>query len=75
MGGYVPNPVSVGILKLSSYAAFGWLVRRWSERPGNPVVFGAIRVGLGLLLGLGVLFIHGVWLERAGWSDRQTYLL
>src|SRR5467141_327599 len=70
MGGYLPNPVSIGLAKAVAYSAFGWAVRLKASRPGNPLAFGALRVAAGWLVGLAVLLFA---LRSPGWSDRGIY--
>jgi hypothetical protein len=52
MPGFVPDPVAVSAIKLVGYSAFGWLVQRWGQRRGNPILFGVARVAAGWLVGI-----------------------
>ena len=50
---YVPNPIAVEVLKVTTYTLFGWLVRSRSVSRRNPIVFGVLRVIFGW--GVGIL--------------------
>lgn len=75
MGGYVPNPIAVVGLKWIAYTAVGALVRRSAEHQGNPLVFGAVRVVLGWIIG-GPTLLALAWVTNgAGLPDWFVLLL
>lgn len=71
MGGYVPNPIAVVVLKSAMYSLYGWIVSARAEKARNPIVFGLLRVGAGWVVGVPTFLAIGAigaMVHAPGWA-------
>jgi hypothetical protein len=69
LGGYLPHPVAVALVKVSTYTALGFVVSLRSEAPMNPFGFGFVRVVAGWIVGAPLMLAVGALVSWAGWGE------